>query len=518
MKADYLPGHFAQQRRAALIAPAGCGKTELIARAVGCCKSRQLVLTHTHAGVDSLRARFRKLGTPSSRYHVATLHSFALRYASAYPKTSAIATVEPKERQDYVDVMEAGKTFIETKLARNILKDSYGGVFVDEYQDCSVLQHQFVLGIAEALPCRIVGDPLQGIFDFGSNGIVDWETHVATCFTRMPELTEPWRWHTSNPALGAWLTTEVRKRLQAGQPVRLDRDILPADCAWQKHSDRGTLSTLKASLGHDGTTFVLCDPAVPGKAHSIASKLKNRFKSIEPVTSKEICGHAEAIESATGEKRLEAAVEFARACLTWSSVRPDYMAVLGALDGTNSVKSAKRRKLLMLAQRVVSDSSLRPVLELFEYFQSDYRPTVKRYQLWGEMKSALREVASDGAGTLEEAAWSTRNRSGHLGRRIPKRCISRTLLLKGLECDHSIVLGADCLDTRNLYVALTRGSRRLTILSHAPVLIPVDARPSCPRCNSKMIPRSSNASLFLGCSKFPSCKGTRSVPSSAGQT
>ena len=43
--------------RAFVIAPAGCGKTELIAKAVyldaGC---RSLVLTHTHAGIDALWA------------------------------------------------------------------------------------------------------------------------------------------------------------------------------------------------------------------------------------------------------------------------------------------------------------------------------------------------------------------------------------------------------------------------------------------------------------------------------
>ena len=50
--------------------------------------------------------------------------------------------------------------------------------------------------------------------------------------------------------------------------------------------------------------------------------------------------------------------------------------------------------------------------------------------------------------------------------------VSRTLLVKGLEYDHAIVLDADKLDTKQLYVALTRGSHRLTILSRQPVLRP----------------------------------------------
>lgn len=43
--------------------------------------------------------------------------------------------------------------------------------------------------------------------------------------------------------------------------------------------------------------------------------------------------------------------------------------------------------------------------------------------------------------------------------------MSRTLLIKGLEFDHALVLSADELDARNLYVALTRGSRSLTVLT-----------------------------------------------------
>ena len=55
-------------------APAGCGKTEAIVRTVGgYCADPQLVLTHTHAGVDALRQRFRDRRVPAARYHVDTI-------------------------------------------------------------------------------------------------------------------------------------------------------------------------------------------------------------------------------------------------------------------------------------------------------------------------------------------------------------------------------------------------------------------------------------------------------------
>lgn len=52
--------------------------------------------------------------------------------------------------------------------------------------------------------------------------------------------------------------------------------------------------------------------------------------------------------------------------------------------------------------------------------------------------------------------------------------IGTILLVKGLEFDHAIVLEADSLSKKELYVALTRGAKSLTIVSSSPTLSPVD--------------------------------------------
>jgi hypothetical protein len=54
--------------------------------------------------------------------------------------------------------------------------------------------------------------------------------------------------------------------------------------------------------------------------------------------------------------------------------------------------------------------------------------------------------------------------------RLPKRAVGSTLLLKGLEAEVAVVLDAANLDARNLYVAMTRGSKKLIICSETPVL------------------------------------------------
>jgi DNA helicase IV len=63
---------------------------------------------------------------------------------------------------------------------------------------------------------------------------------------------------------------------------------------------------------------------------------------------------------------------------------------------------------------------------------------------------------------------------------VDRRIVSRTLLIKGLEFDHAIVANADELDAKELYVAITRGSKSLTILSAKPVIqkpVPTDLLP-----------------------------------------
>ena len=59
-----------------------------------------------------------------------------------------------------------------------------------------------------------------------------------------------------------------------------------------------------------------------------------------------------------------------------------------------------------------------------------------------------------------------------VGRPLPRRAVGSTLLLKGLEAAVAVILNADALDARNLYVAMTRGSKALTVCASSAVLNP----------------------------------------------
>ena len=55
---------------AAIIAPAGHGKTEMIAEIVQYAKGKQLLLTHTNAGVDAIEKRLQKRNVSKEKYTV----------------------------------------------------------------------------------------------------------------------------------------------------------------------------------------------------------------------------------------------------------------------------------------------------------------------------------------------------------------------------------------------------------------------------------------------------------------
>jgi DNA helicase IV len=84
------------------------------------------------------------------------------------------------------------------------------------------------------------------------------------------------------------------------------------------------------------------------------------------------------------------------------------------------------------------------------------------------LKESVSIAISSPTISVFEAASSVRERLRHQGdKRIPNRAIGSTLLLKGLEADHCMILDAQAngMNANNLYVALSRGAKTITIFS-----------------------------------------------------
>jgi superfamily I DNA/RNA helicase len=194
--------------RGTVTAPAGCGKTHLIAEALTRHSSPKpiLVLTHTNSGVAALRARLDKMGVAPRQYRLSTIDGWALRLLGAFPKRSEIESslltlANPKT--DYPAVRQAAARLMKAGHVQDIIRSSYGRLIVDEYQDCSLVQHALVYYATPALPTSVLGDPMQAIFGWPGNELADWEEHVLVHFPLAGELMTPWRWRNA-PNRGIW--------------------------------------------------------------------------------------------------------------------------------------------------------------------------------------------------------------------------------------------------------------------------------------------------------------------------
>lgn len=76
-------GSFLSENQSMIIAPAGYGKTHTIAECVNLDLSSKicLILTHTHAGIASLKEKLQSIKTRNNKYELATIYGFSLHMA-----------------------------------------------------------------------------------------------------------------------------------------------------------------------------------------------------------------------------------------------------------------------------------------------------------------------------------------------------------------------------------------------------------------------------------------------------
>lgn len=468
MQTEKAAQALAQSKRGAMKAPAGCGKTQVIATAVAEHGGhRELILTHTHAGVDALRQRLVSLGTPASRYQIDTIAGWSLRLASGFPATTGLPSAQPRTNEEYGAVYKGVTRLAHLSPIREILRASYSGVYVDEYQDCTVGQHDLVTALTGVLPCRIVGDPLQSIFGFGDNQVVDWERHVQRSFEGLPGPTDPWRWKETNSDLGIWLQ-EVRERLEAGQKI----DLRYGPVQWVNGSgdrQKEEFNVCMRSTRTDGETVIVIRNW-PQRCHDLARKLKGLFSCVEPIDTEDLYAAAVQIDATDGWQRAVAVLDFSAKCMT--QVGSKLKTIRTALENGRVPKVRNCTDQLDALLRVAKDGGIDAVESALDSVERVPRAFVYRRELLREMKRTVRAFAGGEAKSLEQAAWVIRNRTRRLGRVLPRYAVGTTLLVKGLEFDHAIVLDAEKYDAKNLYVAMTRGSRSLTIVSDNPCLRP----------------------------------------------
>jgi len=446
-----------------VMAAAGCGKTETIVKAVKIAEGRQLILTHTNAGVASLRSRLRKYSVPESKYRVETIVSWLLKYVLAYPEMSAFRTSRP-QRDEWNEVYPAAQKLFNYKFVVEVIRVTYTRVLVDEYQDCTKAQHNLIMKIAEHLPVCVLGDPLQGIFGFQQDPLVDWEVDVKPVFTSLPELETPYRWENGNKKLGEWLI-DLRTQLLEGQPIDLSQTSVVEWRKWSQDAERDICLDLIKNPGS-----IVGIHQWRGDDHNTAKQLDGKYQSIEEMDCDQLMSAVVKLDKSTGPALATELINFIMQCAQVE----DYFANILEKIRCGRVEQFPTISNIAVGSafyQLVTEKNLGSIASIIDILLRESRIKVFRRELLTEMKRAALEFATGNYASFYDAAYEARRRTRMHGRTPEKNVISRTLLIKGLEYDHAIVLNANKLQNeKNFYVAATRGAHSLTILSEAPII------------------------------------------------
>ena len=465
-----------QAQRGHVVAPAGCGKTELIAKTTAQAGGKPvLILTHTTAGVAALRQRLKRDSVPPSNYRLNTIAGWALNLISMFPERSGYQH-NPQKAPDYLAVQKAvGKLFASGDINSEITA-TYSRVLVDEYQDCSASQHLITSGLANAIPTVVFGDPLQAIFGFGSDPLPNWTSQVVPIFPKLGQLDTPWRWNNVGANdLGIWLLA-ARNQLVAGNQI--DLRSLPARVTWrQLGADLNANASAQIALQYEiarnnpqEKTLIIGDSIQADSRHSFASRAKG-VGVVEPVDFSDIVSCANQMNGKSGQELLNACIEFLIKIMTnvyGDKLKKRVQSIVGKRNHTPPTAPE------IAAISLLQGGSYTEALNFLKAMAEDPNRRIYRRSAFNIMVDALQGAIASPDINLTAAISSVRELRRHAGRVIPPKAVGSTLLLKGLEADHVIILDADrpgnLMSKEHLYVALTRGAKSVNVFSRKPIL------------------------------------------------
>lgn len=460
--------------RGSVTAPAGCGKTQLIADTLTAHSGTKpvLVLTHTNAGVAALRARFTALRVPPRSYRLATIDGWSMRLASMFPARSELDPAVLKlenPAQDYPALRQAAIRLLASGALDAALKSSYAHLIVDEYQDCSVPQHSLIWQAALLLPTCVLGDPMQAIFGFKGNPLIGWKT-VQEHFADSGTLDVPWRWrNVGTEPFGRWLLA-VREALRAGVPV--DLTSFPSNVRWYPldavNAHPGKLAAARTNAPDPGgRVLVMCNGMNKTGQQDLASQTPGAVTA-EAVDMTDLLKFVRTFSLSSPPTALQQLFGLAQSVMTNCGIaelnrRLDTLTRHTAKTPPDSTEKA--------ALAFLGNATYSSAVDLLHAMREGYGVRVYRPAILRAALATLR--AAEGAKTsLVDAFVRVREESRFTGRTLPKRSVGSTLLFKGLEAEVAVVMDAHELDSRNLYVAMTRGSQLLVVCSPTSSLNP----------------------------------------------
>lgn len=469
---------FVSKEKSMLIAPAGFGKTHTIAECLKTIKNngKQLILTHTHAGVASIKEKIKKEAIPNCNFEVETITSFAQKYVLAFYTGNDLPSQDDSKLY-YPFIIEKANALFKLKPIRQIISNTYKGLFIDEYQDCTLSQHSLLLSLSELFPTHILGDFLQGIFGFNGEQLVDLNDDLAMkgFIDYKYELDKPQRWLNGNNALLGTDLKSIREDLISKKAVDLKKytsielnliaelDLYNPTTNYCKQI-RNLLKEKNVLLIHPDSTSI--NPRL-----KVIKTFNNGFTLVESIDDKEFYILAKEADLLTKENiRIKLIV------LCYKLFNKTGIGIWFNERGLkNKTKPEDKVKLKPIEIQINSLETKFSFLNFAKLLKSITELTdVKCYrkELFNTFCKALEDAEMQNISALESMN-NKRNMTRRIGRKIYGRCIGTTLLTKGLEFDTVAIINAHKFDCpKHLYVAMTRASKRLIIFTDKPNLNP----------------------------------------------
>lgn len=449
--------------------PAGTGKTHLLAAAAATAAAsdqRSLVLTHTNAGVDAIRKRLRHFGVPPTLVRVDTITSWAFSLVRSY---SVLADISITEIPDWTrsDEYLAGATRVALSAAiAEVHSISFDYLFVDEYQDCTLVLHEFVLALAAAIPKSVIlGDRLQAIFTF-AGPMAAWDDHVLSHFPPYKLDVNPHRWNDHNVDLGRWLLA-IRPQLTHGQIFDFAAHSVPG-LHFFANGDPAALGTMAHSFRDFDESVVLLDKW-PNDVAGHASRLGGKYSVMEDISGNFMRRKLQDLPD-EGDYRLALwFASFAKECIVGlSGIDAAVQGRLARNEGITHYTRPGIESVLAALDQLRLNPTYAQLAVAADAFRGSTNLRIYRWEAWNDTREAISMSAASGESAINNLA-RVRDRLRRTGRRSENRTASRTLLVKGLEYDHVIIADLNKMrDPRNLYVALSRARKTVIVFGSSP--------------------------------------------------
>lgn len=476
---------FLSDIRSLMIAPAGHGKTHCISECVkmigehGCV----LILTHTHAGIASIKTKMMKANVSPKYYHLETIMGFVQHYITSIYGSSVLPEITDNTYYDIL--LQKGKVIFGTHFASMILKSSYSCMFVDEYQDCTFAQNEIIMEISNILPSHLFGDEMQGIFSFDGQTPISFSKDLHN-FNQYHLLSIPWRWKTNNNNEQLGIEILRYRQLLEMNPSEISlRDDTKASVFVHQTNDRQT--DYYQSVGRyirniSGDSILVIVPS--GRDFGTISErlrlrdrlgLKYSFQLVEALDDRKFYSCAKAADSLINEiqRKHKQIKQIATFLENLTFTKTD----IGEWIMDNHLKSKRLVDKVALSAnlereidyfiKVPSSSTL---LSLLIFVNKELKIQPRRENLFYTMRKVMKDSITNHSTVYNEMV-SYKNRIRRTGRAIKGKCIATTLLTKGLEFDHVIIIGAEKFeDCKNFYVAISRACKSLHIFTNSMTL------------------------------------------------